>query len=188
MSTREATGVVQIQFTGVIQNILNADEDAAEAAWGEVLSAISLSTGSEDNQINRAISKKGMTLASAATMLIDMFDFAGFDCGAGDGKDMLGQSMALEKIVGLLIVLKAASDGELVIGAENSSAALNSIFNGRDDAGTTIQATAVNPGIFFLFNPADGYSVTDVTNHLLKLESRGGVSNFSFYMIGRDAA
>lgn len=185
---RQASGALQLQFLGSILNVISsAEDDTAEAQWGEAITAIQLTTGVEDGQINRAIGKRSNTLASGGILTIDVYDFAGIDAGGGLGRDKIGQEMALDEIVGLLVVLKAGSAGGLAIGAEGSGAAWNSMFNGRDDASVLIRATSTIPGIFLAFNPNTlGWTVADVVNHLLKFEAVGGDVDFSWVIIGRD--
>lgn len=184
---READGIIQLQFIGNLINAINAADGDPQATWGEALDTITLTTGAEDDQINRAVSKKSIALASAGTLTLDVFDFAGFDVGGGDGRDQLGQTLALNEVVGVLVVLHKGSNGALKIGAEGSGACWNSMFDGRDDAGVVIRATAANPGVFLLASPSTtGYEVTDGSNHLLKFEAIGGSVTFSLHLIGRD--
>jgi hypothetical protein len=151
------------------------------------LAAVELSTGVEDDQINRAIGKRTNDLASGSQLLLDVFDFAGMDVGGGDGRDMVGQPMALDEIVGLMVVLRPGSAGALKIGGEGSGACWNSLFDGNDNARAVIRATNTNPGIFLALCPnVLGWDVADVSNHLLKFEAVGGDCEFGWAIIGRD--
>ena len=133
--TRQASAAIQLQALGTLLNILSADEgDESSTQFGEALSAIQLTTGVEDDQINRAISKRNIILSAGGTLIVDLYDFVGFDVGAGDGRDGVGQTLALNELVWIIAVLKAGSAGTLKMGAEGSAAAFNSPFDGRDDA------------------------------------------------------
>ena len=43
------------------------------------------------------------TIAAAGTVVIDLYDFAGFDFGAGAGNDASGQALTLNDVVAILI-------------------------------------------------------------------------------------
>jgi hypothetical protein len=186
--SREVQGVAQLQFIGTLLNVLSpAQGDQASAPWGVAVPAISLSSGVEDDQVNRAISKRSIQLQSGSQLIIDLFDLVGFDQGATDGRDLNGQLYANDELNGMLVVLAAGSPGTLKIGGEGSSACWNSLFDGNDNAKILIRATAVNPGIFFVLNPSvNGYDVVDGSNHLLKFEAVGGSVDFGLFGIGRD--
>lgn len=180
---REAEVSLQIQCAGNIQNT----DPQASAIVGESVSLVQLLTGIGEDQINRAISKRDIELADDSFISIDLFDFAGFDAGAGDGKDALGQSNAWNQVVMILVILKAGSLGALRIGGEGTGAAFNSPWDGNDSARNIIRATENLPGVFLIMNPdAAGYEVTDATNHLLKFHAVGGEVTFSVCLFGRD--
>lgn len=129
----------------------------------------------------------GRTLAASGTETIDLYDFGSIDIGGGAGKDPLGQALALVEIVGLLVIVDAASTGTLLIGGDGTAAAWNSIFNGDDEA-------AIGPlaggSICFLFNPANpAFPVADSSNHLLKFTEAGGANSVIYYpfILGRSA-
>ena len=183
---REANGTLQIQLIGNTLNTINGIDGDPKATWGEALDAIKLLTGVEDGQINRVIYKKEIALSSGGVLTLDVFDFAGFDCGGGDGQDQLGQPMAVDEMVLIFVKLKAGSAGQLRVGAEGSGAAWNTPW-GCDDAYTPLRATSTLPGFFILFVPSStGLEVTDVTNHLLKFEAVGGACTFDLLLCGRD--
>lgn len=186
--TRQAKGVIQITAIGTIINALTGADTDPDAGWGQVMDALNLITGVEDGQFNRAIYKANVALASGSSMSLDVFDFAGFDAGAGDGKDLLGQQMALDEIVAIIVYVRAGSDGGLVIGNDGTGASLNSIFDGTDTGKIgPIRATALMPGIFLLFSPSvDGWEVNDATNHILKFQSVAGALNFDLVILGRE--
>lgn len=175
MTTRTANGTIQFQAIGNIVNSITGEDGDPKATWGDTLDAIKFLTGVEDNQINRGLSKKDVVIASGGSLTLDMYDFAGFDAGGGDGKDQLGQALAINNVALIFIRLHPGSDGQLQIGNEGSGAAWNSLFSGRDDAAIPLRASSTLPGIFFILVPhATALEVTDVTNHLLKLSAVGG--------------
>lgn len=186
--SREASGVVQLQFIGSLLNILSAAQgDQVSAPWGLAIPAINLSTGVEDDQINRVLSKRSIQLQSGSQLVVDMFNNIGLDQGAGDGRDLVGQTNMWDEVVGLLVLLAAGSAGALKIGGEGSNLCWNSMFDGNDAAKVVIRASAQNPGMFFILSPSTlGFDIVDGTNHLLKFEASGGAVDFGLFAIGRD--
>lgn len=188
MGTREAAGTLQISALGTIKNILSdVSGDFSSAQVGEALAAIQLSTGVEANQMNRGITKRKYALASGEIVQVDVYDLAALDVGGGAGKDGLGQAVAQDEAVMILVVLKAGSAGALRIGGNGTGAAWNSIFDGNDSAKTILRASTANPGIFLLFTPSEtGYAIEDATNHLLQFEAVGGTLEFALHLWARD--
>lgn len=186
--TRQAKGLLQITAIGTIINSLTGQDTDPDAGWGAAQDAINLITGVEDGQINRAMYKSNIQIPSGDSIVLDVFDFAGFDAGAGDGKDLLGQPMALDEVTGIIAFVRAGSDGGLTIGNDGTGATFNSIFDGRDDAVIgPIRATATMPGVFILFTPSvDGWDVADGTNHKLKFEAVAGALAFDLVILGRE--
>ncbi len=185
---RQANGTIQLTSTGNITNVLTGGENDPVAGWGSVMSAITLANGVLEDQINRALYNPTVDIASAADLVLDLYDFAGFDSGGGDGKDLLGQDMALDQIVGIIVIVAAGSDGGLTIGNDGTTATFNSLFDGHDDGVIgPLKASALNPGIFMYFQPnADGLEVEDSANHRLKFSAVGGDVTFAIIILGRD--
>lgn len=181
--SREAQMSLQLQCSGLVENTT----PKASATVGESVPLLQLLTGIGEDQINRAISKEDIELAEDAFIEIDLYDFAGFDCGAGDGLDGCGQSNAWDQLVGLMVIVDAGSAGELRVGGQATGAAFNSPWDGDDSARNIIKSSAELPGVLLILNPAaDAYEITDATNHLLKFHAIGGSVTFSVHVWGRD--
>lgn len=172
---------VTAQITGTIQNTM----DDGQAASGGISSNTSdtLTPGVSANQANRAWQWKNKVLSAAASITIDLFDFAGFDMGAGAGNDIVGQALALEEIViiqiknenavtaaGVLEIIPDASNGWTPIGIH--TAALGGALSGG--------------GVLLKYNPAEaGFDVTDASNHRIQLTANGGNITYSVWVLGR---
>jgi len=146
---------------------------------------ITLTDGTVDDQANRIWTSQGRSLADTASSTIDVYDFAGEDIGAGDGKDPFGQTMLLAEVVMLLVKNTSPSTGgDLVVGGDGTTAAWNSIFNGSDTAEAVVQPG----GALMIQARYDGaYAVADITNHLLKLSASGGAVTYDVVIAGRNA-
>lgn len=185
---RQAQGTIQLSAVGKILNVITGTDADAQAGWGQVLSAINLVNGVLEDQFNRAMYSPTVQLDSGEDIVLDLYDFAGFDAGAGDGQDLIGQPMALDQIIGIIVIVAAGSDGGITIGNDGTTASFNSLFDGRDDGVIgPLKASALNPGLFMFFSPnADGLEVEDSANHRLKIQSVGGDVTFALCILGRD--
>ena len=141
-----------------------------------------LTSGTGANAADRIWSDMDRALSSGATEDLDLYDLAAFDIGAGAGKDASGTAWALVEVVSLLVYSASSSAGDLLVGGKAATTAWNSIFNSDDNAKLLIK-----PGGWFqIFAPTDpAYAVTDVSNHLLKMEASGGAVTYGVVVIGR---
>ena len=160
------------------------------AATGAVSADTSdtLTSGTKVNKANRVWQWKHTTghrkqIASGANVVIDLYDFAGFDAGAGDGADPVGQALTLEEIVAIKIKNENAvtEAGQLEIEPDAT--------NGWTPIGTHTVATggALKGGGFLMkYQPAStAFDVTDASSHRLKLTANGGRVYYSVWVMGR---
>lgn len=137
-----------------------------------------LSNGTGINAAN-AIFHDTRTLASTVTENIDIYDFAGT-------RDPVGDVYTLARVKVLYVRNKATTAGEnLEIGGEGSAAAWNTPF----DASDTGKVMIGPGGCLMLINPsAAGWTVTDASNHLLKIENAGaGSIDYDLIIIGANS-
>lgn len=142
-----------------------------------VLALAELTDGTGANQAN-TIWHDQRTLPTATAETIDVYDFG------GGTPSTLGTAIANAKVKLLLIQNTHASDS-LTIGGEGSAAAWNSPFGASDTATMTLPAG----GTLLLVAPsAAGYTVADVSNHLLKINNPGANSvTYKIVVIGATA-
>ena len=140
---------------------------------------INLTDGTGANKANRIWHDK-RTLANATSETIDMFDLA--ISGGAAGEDHLGQAVQFAKIKFIRIQnLNTTAGNKLLIGGEGSAAAWNSPFNASDTAKNEIGAG----GVWEMGSPVDGFTVTDVSNHLLKVDNPGSASiDYEIIIVG----
>lgn len=130
--------------------------------------ALNLLNGVGANQLDFIIGDSDREILAAAPLSLDIFDGGTFDIGFGAGKDALGQDYTLAKIVAIMIVNKSET-GVIDLGGDGTAAAWKQLFAGSaapEDAELRIRPG----GTFMIVAPdADGYAVTDVTDHILKI-------------------
>src|SRR4030067_1117198 len=98
MSTLSAEAEVKLIFSSTIKNT-REDGEGASVTVGDTLISGKLRDGVEVNQISRAWCDTDRSLASGNTEDIDIYDFAGEDIGAGDGRDGLGLLIEMDEVV-----------------------------------------------------------------------------------------
>lgn len=185
--TRTAEVTFTPSFAGDSINAINS-EDVVKATFVRILKAVSLTTGTGDDQCDRGWRVKERALDNASEN-IDIFDFAGFDIGGGDGNDMLGLDLTLAEIAAWMIVLHEGSVGDLQIGGLGATTAWNSLFGTPADDNALLvlpQPSSTQPTIIMGICSGDpAWPVADVTNHLLKIEAMTGLCSYSVYLAGR---
>jgi hypothetical protein len=176
------TASVKVNFSGSLINTLT-NSLAAPSALVEAAIAMSLTDGTAADKADKLWASKSRALVGATSETLDLYDLGSVDIGAGAGKDPLGGTLALVEIVAILIYNSTSSTGTLTIGADGTTAAWNSIFNGDDEAAVTVK-----PGGFFAIgSPTDpAYAVADTSNHLLKIASSANLT-YDIYVLGRSA-
>jgi hypothetical protein len=173
-------------FAATLLDAVDAIDQIAAAYSGTDLDHKPVwATGTGDGQADRVWVEKGLTLASAATFNLDLYDFAGRDIGKGSGLDAAGLAMALAEIAYIGVFVTSTGSGKLRLGGEGSGAAWNSGFGGSDSAvshdigeGGSWQLVAWNDG---------DLAVADSTNHLLKFLGVTADVTFDIIILGRSS-
>lgn len=94
---------VTMKMDATIQNLMDDGTASVGVLNGNITDV--LTTGADVDQANRGWQYRGKTLASGASITIDLFDITTLDIGAGAGLDAVGQSISpFEEIVAILIV------------------------------------------------------------------------------------
>ncbi len=184
MANRSLTSPkVEVKISATVRNVMDDGRAAQGAVNGGT--ADSLNSGVDANQANRAWQWKNKILANGATLVVDIFDMASFDVGAGLGNDIVGQTMSpIEEVVAIKIKNENAPTlvaGLLEIEPDSS--------NGWTPIGTHTVANGGalgGGGILLKYQPAEaGFNVTDASNHRILLTANGGPVTFSIYLLGR---
>ena len=180
MGTRSATSEIKLSFSSTIKNVLTNNDSASATIAGTVLSG-KIENGVSASQANRAWRTTGRALAGAATIDIDLFDFSGIDIGAGAGNDALGQAMALEEIV-TLIIKQSAGPGRLEIAPTAHAQAAAWV-----PSLTVANGGALKDGGVFMMHQedTDAFDVQDGVSHILRLGANGGDVEYDVYVLGR---
>ena len=169
----------KFQMSVTVKNTLGNSGRSAVAPIGFTIQP-ALTDGIEANQANQANEVSG-TLASAGTLVIDLYDWAGIDAGAGAGKDPVGQALTMEEIVLIAI------SNESAVGGGNLSVAPDAT-NGWAGIGTHTGAGILKPGAFLIKgNPNDSaFDVVDASSHRIILTASGGAVNYRVLVVGRN--
>lgn len=180
MGTRSAISTINLEVKSTIKNLVDSGVSASAQIGRQVLNA-TMQTGVSANEANRAWERYGATITSGGTNTIDIYDFANIDIGAGTALDALGQTLAIEEVVGLMIFNRSTSAGHLEFEPDAT--------NGWTPIGTHTVATggALPPnGCFFIWSGnTDAYDVTDASSHRIKLTANGGNVTYDMILIGR---
>ena len=167
---------VKLALNGVASSAIQQNIDVGYSG--------TMASGTTANKADLAWVETDRVLASAATENLDLFDLAGYDIGAGDGKTAFGQAWAALEVVAFVIHNTSASAGTLIVGGEGTGATWNSLFNASDTAKLSLVPEA---RIMFFCPAATALAVADTTNHLLKFEASGGASTYSVHLLARTA-
>ncbi len=183
MSTRSlASPKVEVKINAIVTNLLD-DGSSATAAINVLLSE-TLTSGVSAGQANRGWQWKSRTLLAAATLVIDVFDFVGFDSGSGDGNDPVGQLMSpIEEIVTFYVKNESAVGATGILEIEPDGT------DGWTPIGIHTAATEGglrSGGVLLKHQPAEaGFDVTDASSHRVKLTANGADIIFSVLILGR---
>jgi hypothetical protein len=182
MGTRSATSEIVVKFQSTIENEMT-DGHTAAIDVGEVVQSGTLENGVSANEANRAWENLQLSISSGGTVDIDLYDFAGQDIGAGDGADALGQPLAVEEIV-CLVIKQESGDGRLEIMPTSPA---NSVTWIPTAYATVANGGALRAGAFvMLFNGTEAaYDVQDGVSHLLRLGANGGDVVAKVQVLGR---
>ncbi len=174
-----------IKLVATQKNTINANESVA-GAFGVTFSPDALTNGTGANQADKWWGAEGRALAQGASEVLDLFDFAAFDIGAGAGKDIAGQSLALVEVCALVIINDTTSTGSIKFGGDGAATAFNSIFNGNDSAELGPFPPGAGNAVWSFADPA--FAVADGSNHLVTVTETGvGAITYSAYILGRSA-
>ena len=174
-------------FQAILKAVVQETREGGTATFsaGTSLAPTNLADGTAANQTDLFPQDIARTLTSGNNEDIDVFDWAQSNPGPGAGRDLIGNTLTLVEIVGVLIFNQTSSAGSITIGNNNTVAAWNSPFNASDTG-------AVGPigpgGWFMIFDPSDpAFAVADTSNHLLRITATGGNVTYDIYMAGRSA-
>jgi len=142
-----------------------------------------LTNGVSANQANRAWQWLTKDLGSGGAITLDLYDFAGFDAGAGAGNDIVGQAMALEEIV----AIKIKNNNDVALAGQLE--VIPDPTNGWTPMGSHTVATGGalrGGGVILMYQPAEsGFDVVDGSSHRIRLRAFGGAVNYSIWILGR---
>lgn len=181
------TATITARITSLFENELSTDGVGITSKSEAKLNlepVLALTDGTAVGQADKIIKAAGQTLTSTTTD-IDMYDLGSLNVGAGAGRDNLGQAVALAEVVAVLFYIHTTSTGTFIIGNNGTAAAWNSPFNGSDTA--SIGPFRAGSIVMLATRSATGFTVTDASNHLLRLEASGGTVNYDMVIIGRTA-
>jgi hypothetical protein len=181
MSNRSATSEVKLSLQSTIRNTLDNADTATATIAGTVLTG-KLENGVSASQANRGWRTTSESISSGATQDIDLYDFAGFDIGAGAGNDALGLALNLEEIVTIIIKHRSGA-GRLEIMPTplptHPVAWLPTLTVANGGALKT-------GGVFMMHQPdTDAFDIQDGVSHILRLKANGGAVLFDLYILGR---
>lgn len=182
MPTRSTTSMkATATLTGNVVNTMSYDTSRTAVGSISLNKSINFSGGANETEANRGWEYAG-TLASGATVVIDLNTGAGIDLGAGDGKDIVGQSVDLEDVVAIAISNNNAvsAAGKLEVEPDSS--------NGWTPIGThsVSNGGAIPPNGCLLKMSADlpAFAVTSSNKRIL-LTANGGSVSYQITVIGR---
>lgn len=144
-------------------------------------------SGTGTLQADRAWEYSGSLLTNTS-LVVDLYDFGSLDAGAGPGKDILGQSLALSEVVAISIqnTSTPASDtdstppGTLEV-EPDATAGWSCIGSHLDSNGGSL-----SPGGALLKIDSDaGLAVTDTSSHRIKLTAKNGSVEYRILVLGR---
>ncbi len=182
MSTRSlANPKVIVKLSGTVTNTLD-DASTVSVSQPSLSYSQSMADGISDSQANRGWQSKSRSLTEDSQEIIDLYNFAGLDIGAGDGNDAVGQALTLEEIVAIAIVNENDSDelGTLEI--------LPSDSEGWTPIGTHTEATQgalLGQGMLLKVQPAEAAFDVSEGSHRITLRAVNGAVDYSIYVLGR---
>lgn len=183
MGTRSlASTELKIAQKATVRNTLTDAQVASVQMGGTAVVNWTLDNGVSEGEANRAWEDKNRELSSGGSEVIDLYDFAGIDIGAGAGNDALGQALILEEIVSILIINSTSSAGDLAVEPDGTA--------GWSPIGSHTAATggALPPGGILLkaSRNTDAFDITDASSHRIKMTAVGGDVTYDIYILGRN--
>lgn len=184
MSLQLSQIVAGMTLKATVQNFVdNAANPNAQVALGVAFAqSPPLGSGVAALQADRMWQSTGRVLVSAANETINLYSFAGIDIGAGAGNGPLGGAMAQIAIVAVLVINRATSIGNMVVGGQGTA---NAWLGGCLNANTSTLTFHPGGGAM-LFDPsATAFTVGAASNNLLQVAASGGNITYDIYVLGR---
>lgn len=168
----------------VFTNTFGTDLTSTVSATLGMSNTLDLTDGTTASKCDKVWWDTSRALSGATSESLDLYDLGSVNIGGGAGKDVFGGAWATVEVVGLYVENESSSTGNLTLGAEGSSAAWNSLFNGDDEA-------AIGPikpgGVILIYMPSDpAFAVADSSNHLLKIASSATLT-YNIAILARSA-
>jgi hypothetical protein len=177
----ERTGEAQIKIT-VGGNIYNTSGlNVSTSIIGAAITKLTLESGIEADEFNRAWQSIDRTLASGASETLDLYDFATLDIGGGAGNDVLGQALTMEEIV-CLVIVQEEGPGRLEINETPPANVIAWLGSHTVANGGALKAGGVR---LWLESDADALDITDASSHKVTFKANGGAVTYSIYILGR---
>ena len=175
---------IDVKLSATNKNILS-DSTPVSVAHPSLVYNKKLTNGVDAEQANRSWQSLDRKLSNGAEETIDLFDFGTINIGAGAGLDGLGQTLNIVEIVAIAIVntTAIAKSGLIEIQPGTGSPGWGAIgvHTEANGGALTPQGLLLKTSIH-----ADGFAVTDGTNHTIKIRAVNGSVTYSIYLIGRD--
>ena len=178
--TRRATTDITLYFISTITNVLDDGEIASAPLHHKVI-AQTLANGVSANQANRVYHVTNQVIDSGNTVDISLYDFTGVDIGAGGGKDALGQTIAIEEVV-LLIIKQNTGPGRLEIMPTDPGSALSWMPTFTVSNEGALKAG----GLHLMYQPdTDAFDVINGASEWLRLGASSGDVTYEMLVVGR---
>jgi len=190
MGTRSLTSPkITVSLTGSVVNQMTVNTSRQATSAFEFKREISFATGVSLNQANRAWEFEGL-INSGGFVVIDLFDYAGFDTGSGAGDDFVGQPLIVEEVVAVMIGNENAALSQDPPAGTGQLEIIPDATNGWTPIGSHTVATGGalrSQGVMIKVQPAElGFDVTDASNHRIRLDAVGGDVNYKITILGRN--
>jgi len=173
---------IRFGITGTYKNQLGSE--AGDVSYPiDFEQVISIANGTSNGQADIFWGDKGRSISSGGNDDLDLFDGGTIDIGPGAGRDPLGFDLAVAKIVAVYVFNDATSAGNLILGAA-ASGEFTSIVG---QSGDTIGPIKPGCGMLITNTAAAAFTVTDTSNHVLRVNANGGDCTYSIAVLARTA-
>jgi len=173
---------INLKMTATLTNTVT-DGSSTSVAHPAFNHTVTLTSGCEDNQANRAWQSADRSLAAGSQDILDLADMSGIDIGAGSGKDALGQTVDYQEIVAIVVVNENAvtDDGYLEVEPASSEG-----WNPIGIHTGALGGALYGQGLLIKFNPAEvGFPIT-ANSHRITFKAVGAAVTYSVYILARD--
>lgn len=151
-------------------------EGTSISAVGGKAFTFALTHGTGDGQASKVFHDEGRSLNSGVNESLDIYLLNNFQVST----DPLRNIITFAGIKGIIVYNRSTSAGNLLVGGNNTAAAWSQPFNSDDAAKLKLPPDS---GVFLFSNRA-GWSVTDATDHLLRIEASGGNCTYDIILLG----